>query len=401
MKKTIIILASFFIFSLLFWYSLVYGKWIWWIKDDDIEILSKNVFLNSKDLNYTIFRIKTYHNIKDYRISSNCNTDSEFLWKNSDENYFKITFLDDNCYNEFLVIKDQEDNILNNTFKLDFYSDYEMYNTFTDISSGDLDTYNSKMKLSLEKFDNNKNNVWTDIFSYMKKYRSYKELKYKSSIIDNILVKRENKYIVPVRWYEISEKHSKIPNAKRLYRDEYTDWIHHGWDVDAPFWSNVIAIDDWIVVRVVKWFVYEDLNKIVMRDVLSEDEKLKNLDLLRWNQVWLKTTKWDLVFYSHLNEIYSNIEVWEVVKAGSLLWTIWITWIPDKNYTDYHLHFAIHKNPYNKRYAWKYDFVDYMKWDWYFRDKDMAYILENQNTIFESNSSLTYEQNSDSTDYKE
>ena len=121
------------------------------------------------------------------------------------------------------------------------------------------------------------------------------------------------------------------------------------------------------------------------------DEKLRNLDLLRWNQVWLKTSKWDVVFYSHLNEIYSNIIEWNLIKAGTTLWTIWITWIPDKNYTDYHLHFAIHKNPYNNEKIGQNNLEDYMKWDWYFKWKSKEFILQNQSNIFSSNNSLTYE----------
>jgi len=38
-------------------------------------------------------------------------------------------------------------------------------------------------------------------------------------------------------------------------------------------------------------FVAEDFGKIVYGDDLSYEEQLENLDVLRGNQVWLKTMK--------------------------------------------------------------------------------------------------------------
>jgi len=52
----------------------------------------------------------------------------------------------------------------------------------------------------------------------------------------------------------------------------------------------VIAIDDGIILRVVDGFLFEDLQKI-KRENLSHLDKLVNLDILRGNQVWLKTNK--------------------------------------------------------------------------------------------------------------
>jgi len=59
--------------------------------------------------------------------------------------------------------------------------------------------------------------------------------------------------------------------------------------------------------------------------------------------------------------------------------------VPEKEYKDYHLHFAIHKNPYNKVRAGKYDIEDYMKWDWYYKGESKEHILENQRNIFNDN----------------
>jgi hypothetical protein len=177
---------------------------------------------------------------------------------------------------------------------------------------------------------------------------------------------------------------TKVPNSWRWYRANYTDGIHHWWDIDWKLWEQILAIDDWIIVRVVNDFKFDDLDKIKYWDNLTDYDKIKNLDILRGNQVWLKTMKWDVVFYSHLNEIFTNIEVWEVVKKWQPIWTIWITGVPDKNYKDFHIHFPIQVNPHEKKMVWKYDIDDYLKWDWLFKDKSINEILKEQYSIFES-----------------
>jgi hypothetical protein len=138
-----------------------------------------------------------------------------------------------------------------------------------------------------------------------------------------------------------------------------------------------------MVIRVVSGFRFEDLNRITYWEKLSEDQKIKNLDILRWNQIWLKTAKWDVVFYSHLQDIFPGIEEWKMVRKGQKVGTIGISWVPDKDYTDYHLHFPIHKNPYNIQMVGKYDYDDYMRWPWYFQSNSLYEVLELQNQVFE------------------
>jgi murein DD-endopeptidase MepM/ murein hydrolase activator NlpD len=104
---------------------------------------------------------------------------------------------------------------------------------------------------------------------------------------------------------------------------------------------------------------------------------------LRGKQVWLKTMKWDVVFYSHLDDVFTNIQEWTIVKREQPLWTVGITGIPDKAYNDYHLHFPVHKNPFDDKQAGKYDYGDYMKWDWEFKWKTSAHILKHQYDVFE------------------
>jgi hypothetical protein len=121
------------------------------------------------------------------------------------------------------------------------------------------------------------------------------------------------------------------------------------------------------------------LNKI-KRTNLTFDQKTINLDILRWNQVWLQTARWDVVFYAHLRNIPKNLKVGQIVEPWTIFGEIWISWVPDRHYKDYHLHFAIMKNPFDNKK--KHSFLDYMKWDWYFKWKSLEYVLENQKNIF-------------------
>jgi murein DD-endopeptidase MepM/ murein hydrolase activator NlpD len=111
---------------------------------------------------------------------------------------------------------------------------------------------------------------------------------------------------------------------------------------------------------------------------------LNNLDILRWNQIWLKTPKGDVVFYSHLEDVSTHVKEWMMVRKGETIWTIGISGVPEKGYTDYHLHFVIQKNPYNKRKNQQYSYLDYMKWDWYFKWQPKSEVLKYQNDIFKS-----------------
>jgi hypothetical protein len=150
----------------------------------------------------------------------------------------------------------------------------------------------------------------------------------------------------------------------------------------APRWTMTSAIDDWMIIRVVRDFSYEDISKIEKNWIITEIQKLRNLDILRWNQVWLKTSKWDVMFYSHLWEIPKNIKEWVFVSVWQDIWTIDKTWVPDKNYTNFHLHFPIQKNPYIIEKAWKYSWEDYMAWDWYLKWLSPDDIIIKQKDIF-------------------
>ena len=387
-KKSIFAwVMSVILFSLLFWYSLVFA-WTW-IFDNSASIvfkLSDNIYLDSLWLRNTKIVFKSGDDLKNYDIKSECEIFSELSHNKWDYYTYEIKFFDNDCdKSNFILVNDKSE--IKISFKLNLITEFNILSKLLDIKTTRLvqlkNTLNKKIVYysDYKKYDKD---IEENYYVFLVKNRLLNESIYNRNLIDNIITKREEKYSVPVIWYDMPITWVKIPNSWRWYREDYTDWIHHGWDIDWEFWEQVVALDDWIIIRVVSEFEYSDLDTIKRADDLSYEEKLVNLDILRWNQVWLKTMSGDLVMYSHLNDIFSNVKTWEVVKKNQPLWTIWITWVPDINYKDYHLHFVVHKNPFSSTSVWLYDYEDYMKWDWLFKWKTKDFILENQLNYFES-----------------
>jgi hypothetical protein len=373
-------------FSLLFGYTLVFA-WTW-IFDNTIEIsfkLSENIYLDSLELKNTKILFKSKENLENYKIKSECNIFSKLTQSKWDFYMFELKFYDNSCRDSRFTLVDSDSKI-KVLFKLNLVTEYNLLSKLIDLKTTrlvQLKEILDKKVLSHSMYDKYNKINEENYYIYLEKNRILKEATYNSNIINNIIEKRKKKYIVPVLWHIMPTNSVKIPNSSRWYRSDYTDWIHHGWDIDWKFWEQVIALDDWIIVRTVDKFDFSELNNIKRWNNLTYDEKIRNLDILRWNQVWLKTMSGDLVMYAHLNEIFSNVKIWEIVKKWQPLWTIWITGVPDKNYTDYHLHFVVHKNPFISEKIGLYDFDDYMKWDWAFKWKTSKYIVENQWKYFQ------------------
>lgn len=387
-KKSIVLYIVWAIlFSVSFWYSLVF--WAGAFFGEDIKTsfkLSNNIYPDSLYLKNNKIAFKSSIDISNFSLTSTCDIHSEFISSKNNVYFFNIKYFNNNCNDNFVYLKDLENNNVL-TIKFNIISEYKFYSTFLDYKTSKLEKiYNAleSKKNTLTIYSQEyKNNIHKSYYDYLINNRVLNELIYNINIVKNILDSRLLKYLIPVEKKILPTSPSKLPNSSRLYRDDYTDGIHHGWDFDWDFWEQVIAIDDWIIVRVVSGFNFNELNKIIKWDDISDFEMTRNLDILRGNQVWIKTSRWDVAFYSHLNDIYSNIKEWQVVRKWQPIWTIWITWVPDKNYTDYHLHIPIHKNPYIDKTAWKYDYDDYMSWDWYFKWDSLEIILKEQSNVFE------------------
>ncbi len=372
-KKSIIFYILLILVSALFFsYSLVFALPIT-SKNYIFYSSSNNIFKDKLSLSSNYIVTNKY--FTNYKISWDCSAFWELVWKKADISIFKIKLLKKDCDKTKVSVKINLDGaVLNKDFNI--VSDYKLYSNYLDFTNEDLGKINDAIKqkiVELKSFEK----------SPIKIKRNLLELSYMSNFLQDIIDKRKEKYKIPVLWASMPNKKHKIPNTARPYRETYTDWIHHGWDFDAEKWDSVISLDDGIVIRVVDDFLFSDLWKLNKSKNLWEDDKLKNLDILRWNQVWVKTMKWDVAFYSHLEEVFDDVKVWMVVGKWQPLWTIWISGVPDKNYSDYHLHIPVHKNPYIKSKHWKNTYMDYMMWDWYFKWESLDYILENQKNIFE------------------
>ncbi len=386
-KKSIFTwLITLILFSVIFSYSLVFA-WTWIFNNTTKVVfkLSDNIYLDSLKLSNTKILFKSNEDISDFKIKSECSIFSKMTDNKWDFYMFQLKFFDNECKNENFILVNNKNEIKAN-FKLNLISEYFILSKMLDLDNSRL----SKIKKSVDKkvleysdFIKYDKKIESSYYTFLEKNRLLNEFIYNRNIIDNIIKKRSEKYVVPVLGQDLPTIAVKIPNSWRWYRSDYTDWIHHAWDIDWEFWEQVVALDEWIIIRVVSDFDYSNLNAIKKWDNLTEYDKVRNLDILRWKQVWLKTMSGDLIMYSHLNDIFSNIRVWEVVRKKQPLWTTWITGVPDKNYKDYHLHFAVHTNPFLWKKGW-YDIDDYMMWDWLFKWKTKEYILENQWKYFES-----------------
>lgn len=376
-KKNIIVgIISLILFSLICSYGLVFA---WGTQINREFLLSNNIFIDNQKLNKTTVLFSSKSDLSKQKITADCDFYSKLPQKKWDYYLYELEFFNDSCKSKIFELS-SSDKAEKYFFSLNFYSDYSVLENLLDKTNNEIYLIAKKLKETKITLINKEYNSY---YKKLQNIRTSQEVNILHYWADRVDEKRGEKYQIPVKWKKISRALNEIPNAGRPYRASYTDGIHHGWDIDWKLWEPVIALDDGIIVRSVSWFENSDFDKIQYWNSLTYEQKLWNLDILRGKQVWLKTMKWDVVFYSHLDNVFENIDEWTVVKKGQPIGTIWVTGVPWKGYDDYHLHFPVHKNPYeggNK----KYDFEDYMKWPWYFKWKSSSYILEKQDEVFES-----------------
>ncbi len=366
--------------------SFVFSTWFIFSKELRLStITSPNIYLNSPTLSETILGYESSYDISNASVHSLCNTETDFLEKHQGVYYFSLRFIDDTCRSKNIVLKHNDQILAQTQRDLNLVQDSELFELMTDHPTERLQGLARSIQKNLAKYslyETLHSKELGKYINYYKKQRKYQEFAYQRDMLASILIWRSKKYISPVPGKTLSREYSKIPNSGRGYRASYTDGIHHAWDIDWYLGEEVVALDDGVIVRIVDGFEFSDLGRI-LRGPLTEDDKLKNLDTLRGNQVWLKTTKGEVVFYSHLDEVDASIWEGDIVKRGTRLWTMGVTGVPEKWYDDYHLHFAVQVNPFDPDRAGSYNYGDYMKWDWKFKGESFEYILQNQGEIFE------------------
>lgn len=386
-KKVHIISAVFVsVFSIFFGYGLVFGSTNFFQTDTIISFqLSENIFPDSLELRSTKVVFESPIDMSNFSLDSACDMYSKNISKQWNLYLFDIRILDNSCSARYLFLRDDSGEILSQV-KINLKSEYRLFSSFLDYSDEKLQTFRNALDnrvLALWKYKEYSESLWMDYYAFLKQNRLLQEVVYTRNIITRILDGRKKKYAIPVVERELPTQHSKLPNSGRPYRASYTDGIHHGWDIDTEFWEQVVALDDGIIIRTVPEFEFGDLNGITRWDNLTYQQETINLDILRWKQVWLKTMKWEVVFYSHLEDVFDGIEEWVVVRRWQALGTVGITGVPDEAYNDYHLHFPVHENPYDEKKAGKYSYEDYMYWRWKFQWESFDTILKYQYDVFE------------------
>jgi len=349
--------------------------------------LGKIIVPGDDNLSKDILVYTSNINISDSEVSSLCDTQSRFIDSYKNLYFFEISYLSTDCDSTSVVLESEGTIYGNSITNLNLVHKNELIEAYIDYDSQSLEKVLQSHEKILSKTLIYKDYNGERLIKYLKYslwQRQYREAKFWADLTQSVLDARSKKYISPVVWRTLSEAFTKIPNSPRPYRAAYTDGIHHGWDIDGNMWESVVALDDGIIVRIVDGFNNNtDFSRIEYGAHLTEDQKLKNLDILRWNQVWLKTMKWDVVFYSHLDDIDTNISEGMFITRWTPVGTTGVTGVPEVWYDDYHLHFAVMKNPYNAEMAGKYDFWDYMAWDWYGKWMDYNATLKIQRELFE------------------
>jgi len=388
MKK--VLLPLILIVSLISWAGFVFWNFIHFAKKIDfIWVSSKNIIQDDTRLNSIIAVFKSDSDIQNAFIYSSCKSKTQYITNDWLLYFFRFTLLDSSCSNPNFTLNIEEERYPNTNFILNIQKKSDLFSTIVDYPSSQIQNAHKWLALQIQKYapyKKLKETLGTNLLMLLKKQRIYNELVYKQTLINRILEKRWEKYSLPVKWYKIATGLNVIPNADRHYRKSYTDGIHHWWDIMAPAGTPVSAIDDGLIIRVVRDFEYADIANIKKGTELTHSDKLRNLDILRGNQVWLKTSKWDVIFYSHLTDIYDNIKEWIILSKWSDIGTIGKSWVPDKNYKNYHLHFPIQRNPYTPKKAWKYSLEDIMGWDWYLKWLDATAVVNGQKNIFKDDS---------------
>lgn len=344
--------------GILFSYWLVFA----WPVNKEISItsISKNLTLGVWGLEKNLLVISWIDSQSKIQFLWDCGISSHLLSHSTHKKVYEIS-LANSCKKEYVDVMISINGVAYFQ-KYKITSLYQIYSKFLDYSDKSLLLASEKINQAIIKKESLIDHE--NSFQSLQKQREIQELTFIKDILLSILEKRKEKYKIPVRSAKIPTRYDKLPNSWRPYRSWYTDGIHHGIDFDGDKSDPLLSLDDGIVIRVVKWFVFSDLWQLNTWPQLAYEEKLTNLDILRWNQVWVKTMKWDVAFYSHLETVFDDIKPWIVVKKWQPLGTMGVTWVPEKWYHDYHLHLAIQKNPYIPSKIWKNTFMDYMKWDW-------------------------------------
>lgn len=356
------------------------------ISDINDKMISDYSKLNS---NYIL--VKSFIKLENPWIYSKCNISSSVSFQKNIKDYYlyliRLSIEDAQCLSSEIYIKNGDVIFTDTNYNLNIYNYNTNFIYFSDFSDNDIKNEITKLDSELYWIDNkiaelNKSKDLSKRIELLRNIYKERQNEYYINFLKEILEKRENlTYLSPVENKSLPTKKNLMPNAPRPYRVKYTDWIHHGYDIFASKWTPVRSLWDSVVIRIVNDFKWSDFDKILWNN-LTYFDKLKNLDIYRWNQVWLKTADWNVTFYAHLDSVDSNLKVWQYVNKWTYLWNIWSSWVPDKWYKDFHLHFEIQVNPHSKL---NNNYDEIMEWNYLWQDKSYNELISLQSKLFWNN----------------
>lgn len=198
--------------------------------------------------------------------------------------------------------------------------------------------------------------------------------------IDAILADRNTKFALPIPGVPLPTKATFLPNSARPFRSESTDGVHHGFDFYVNQGTPVRAIEDGVIIHVKRDFSWNEMEHLLPGH--NEIEEQKNLDVYRWNTVYLKTRSGHVAIYAHLANIPDEITIGKSVSRGYIIGHVGDSAVPDKKYL-YHLHFELAMNPLKDELAGTNDFTDVLLWPFWGKWKTADWINAHAKALFE------------------
>jgi hypothetical protein len=183
--------------------------------------LGRTVYLDDETLRSLIVVFSSENNLANYEIHSSCETYSEHVFVYRNLHFFTLTYLDEDCDNRTIALKNNDIIISRSLGTLKLSSKAQELRVLLDkddarLSSLDADIARKLRPVGIFRNFNRALSLET-LPNHFKKYQAL-ELQYRRSLIAMIQEGRTQKYISPVPGYYIQKQANKVPNAGRPYR---------------------------------------------------------------------------------------------------------------------------------------------------------------------------------------
>lgn len=359
--------------------SVLYSTDVYVSSQGEVKIyanLNPHIISGDSKLGNTLLVVNTPIEQKGIRIVSVCEHTDSILYKEQVQNnkmiYVIQTTFPTTCDTKEIRIGSSGNIFTDTIFSLPLESFGQMENSLIDMDNTHLLEIMREPNIVLEESLDGR--LVTKLAHVQTLYKNL-DITLRSGTARNILQDRNNiKYLSPVAGYNLPNNAILIPGASRSYRRDTTDGIHHGWDIMAPYGTPVQSLAKGKIIRIINNWSWEDFKRLKVGN-LTKDEEAKNLDIYRGNQLWLQTMDGNVIFYSHLSTISSDITVGSLVEVGTIIGNIGTSGVPDKNYKNTHLHFEIQQNPFIENQK-NPDFLDIMRWDYIGKNMNVNKVRE-------------------------